>query len=382
MEYKQTELPVETPETPGPPTDLPDPCQGSVDLETSEAIRTPTIPRPRPQGGPASTEVEEVPPEADRVALFSGGVDSLAATLDAMETHGADLVVYLDTNTGLAENLEYCRAVVEEMNWPFYVAESPVEYETICKRYGAPGPDAHSWTYAFLKERQLRHISRTVDRTVKFFSGVSKNESDRRKINVTGEVQYDDVGFWWVSPRWDTTKQDRLDLVEEWGLQINPLYEKIGRSGDCWCLAYGGWDEIYNALLSLSNLDDRDPRLAEHGAWLLNIQTRVQEYRGRIALVRDESPDVINRVNSIRKQQRPHPSRMQVLKQHYPDRYEAVVSRSVREAVRRGKQEPTNYIGHGGVSTKELRAVVAANSTKQATLCGDDCGKRSFYGNE
>lgn len=373
---EQLTLPVGDPETPEPPS-LPDPLESTTELPIDRAVRTPGIERPKPKGGPASTELEEFPEYANEVALFSGGIDSLATTILAMEEQDADIVVYLDTNSGLAENLEYVRSVVESMGWPFYVAESPVELETIFRRYGAFGPSGHAWAYNYLKERQLAEISRTVENTVKYFSGVRRDESEQRKINVTSEVQWETNSWngWWVSLLWDKTKDDARELIDKYGLPVNPLYDKIGRSGDCWCLAYGGWDEIYHSLMSIAEPEGRDPRLARHGAWLLNVQTRVQEYRGRLELVRDEYPDVFVEMNHIRKKQRPHPSRMQVLKQHYRDVYEWAVDHSIRSAVRRAKVEPENWIGHGGAPSRELEAVMSEHDEYQSRLCGEGCGK-------
>lgn len=373
----QIELPIANPETPEP-QNLPEPLRETVDLEIPLAVRTPAIERPKPRGGPAATELESFPTDAKRIALFSGGIDSLAVTILAMERQNADCVVYLDTNTGLAENLEYVRWICEEMGWPLYVAESPVDLVTIYKRYGPFGPEGHAWAYNYLKERQLATLARHIEGTPLLFSGVREDESDRRKVNVTSEVQWETNSWngWWVSLLWDKSKDDAKALIEEYGLPTNPLYEKIGRSGDCWCLAYGGWDEIYSSLLALSDPDGRDPRLAAHGSWLLNVQTRVQEYRGRLELVRDRYPDSFDVMNHIRKQQRPHPSRMQVLKQHFPSIYDEVVGEPIRSAVRRAKREPENWIGHGGVSSAELRGVIAEHDERQARLC-EGCQKES-----
>jgi len=373
----QIELPIARPETPEP-DGLPEPLAETVELETPEAVRTPAIERPTPRGGPAATELKYLPKWAKRIALFSGGIDSLAVTILAMEEQDADCVVYLDTNTGLAENLEYVREICEDMGWPLYVAESPVELVTIYQRYGPFGPQGHAWAYNYLKERQLASISRHINSTPLLFSGVREDESDRRKVNVTAEVQWETNSWngWWVSLLWDKSKDDAKALIDDYDLRTNPLYEKIGRSGDCWCLAYGGWDEIYSSLLALSDPDDRDPRLAEHGSWLLNVQTRVQEYRGRLELVRDRYPDTFDTMNHIRKGQRPHPSRIQVLKQHFPSIYDEVVSESIRTAVRRAKREPENWIGHGGASSAELRKVMAEHDDRQARLC-EGCQKES-----
>lgn len=378
MEITQATLPIAEPEEQDDTTTLPGPCDDTPEIETPDAVRTKAIERPKPRDGPASTEIDTVPKDTTRVALFSGGADSLATTILAMEEHDADFVMYLDTNTGVAENLEYVRDICEQMGWPLYVAQSPVKFVDLCKRYGPPGVDGHTWAYNRLKERQLSKIARHVDGTIKYFSGVRAAESDRRKINVTGEVEWETNktwNGWWVNILWDKSDTECEELIDDYGLDLNPLYDKIGRSGDCWCLAYGGWDEIYGQLLSLDDPDSRDPRLAAHGAWLLNVQTRVQEYRGRLEFVEEEYPDIYETVGEIRKQQVPHPSKMQVMKKHYPDVYDFATEKSIREAVRRAKQSKTNWIGHGGTSSEELREAMTAHDDQQARLCGDDCGK-------
>lgn len=46
---------------------------------------------------------------SQHVALVSGGMDSACAAREAVEEGPADLLVYLDTGTGLDANLEYVR---------------------------------------------------------------------------------------------------------------------------------------------------------------------------------------------------------------------------------------------------------------------------------
>jgi len=74
-------------------------------------------------------------------------------------------------------------------------------------------------------------------------------------------------------------------------------------------------------------------------------------------------------VSEKRKQTHPHPMRLTILKDKYPDVYDEIVSVNVEQAIQRGRLDKTCYIGHGGLSNKDLKELVADADGCQQTLC-------------
>jgi len=237
------------------------------------------------------------------IALFSGGKDSLVSTHYAFEHFPVDFVVYLDTNSGLPENLDYVRYTCDKHNWPLQIHKSPMDLKSFVKKYGFPGPSIHSWAYRYFKERQLEAISREYSQVI-YYSGVRSAESERRSRNVKGK--YKKASSWaWVSPIHDFTKHDCSRYIQDEDLDINPLYETIGRSGDCYCGAYA----------------HRNTELAE-------------------------------------------------LKEYHPEHYSFLVEME-RQAESYDLPKERKSWGWGGLSKKELRALMASNDDEQMMLCAN-----------
>ncbi|MEW3473685.1 hypothetical protein, partial [Pseudomonas aeruginosa] len=70
-----------------------------------------------------------------------------------------------------------------------------------------------------------------------------------------------------------------------------------------------------------------------------------------------------------REETRPYPMKLTVLKEHFRDVYDEIVATPTDEAVLRGRMENTSYIGHGGMSSRELRDLTTSADTSQTTLC-------------
>ena len=343
-----------------------------------DAVRTDEIPKPDPDTDPVDIwEIGRVLDTSgvnsrgkDKGVLFSGGDDSLALTHMAMEQGWADFVIHLNTNSSIPENIDYVREVCEEYQWPIFIISSPMPLDTFAYRYGFPGSSCHTMAFQYFKGRQLGHFYRKRSGDVKLFSGVRKLESDRRMENIEAEVQYEDASEsgnftgWWVSPLIDKTDDWVHEYRERHDLPRNPISQKIHRSGDCQCLAYGNRSE------ELVMIEAEYPEFAE---WLLNVEKRVQEYRGRVYLLEDNYPDVAEHVEDLRERETPYPMKLTVLKQHFPQVYADIVSVTTEDVILRGKMEPTSYIGHGGLSTKELRNLTASADISQKTLC-ETCG--------
>lgn len=359
-------------------TDLID---GHVD---TEFIQTTPISRPQPDtpAPDVELELEDVDPEMDRWVGFSGGNDSLAVTHYAMSNGLAHGVVYCDTGSGLAENLSYVREVCAKHGWPLVVVPPRYCYEFPALRYGFPGPDYHSFWFDYCKGEGWKHLWHQVDGGLKLITGVWKGESDVRMQSVSGVAQQETGNFrgWYVSPFWDAEDGEIDDYLDTHDLVENPCYDNIGRSGDCYCLAYAGREEATVELLSREV--DESEGYPEHYAWLMNAERRVQEYRGRIKLLEDLFPATVRYAREeIRTQgAAPYPLMHEVLRDHFPAHYHWAVDQPSRAAVLRGMQEHTNYLGHGGESTQRLQRAADQADEGQASICDAACNRKSVMG--
>lgn len=340
-----------------------------------EAIRSPKVERPEPDSEPLDIlEMErflEVPNgdgEKDKGVLFSGGDDSLALTHWVMERGYADWVVHLATNTEIPENIDYVREICRKYQYPLIIVSSPQDLETLGCRYGFAGPAAHDVTFNALKGRQLGYLYRRTNGGIKFFSGVRTDESSRRKINISSEVEYAEPSSgnnftgWWVNPLIDKSDQWIKEYRNKHDLPRNPVAQEssLHRSGDCNCLAYGHRDE------ELLALEADYPGVAE---WLKSVEQRVQEYRGRVQYLHKNYPRTAKAMEYIRKETRPNPFILTLLRDYNPNIYEEVVSLTVETAVALGQTAVQNYIGHGGMSSDEMRSLLASKDTSQKSLC-------------
>jgi len=311
--------------------------------------------------------VGDRPPESDenrlRYAMFSGGDDSLSMVHKVMSAGDADAVLYLNTNTGLSENLEYVIDVCRRFGWPLRIETSPVSLVELAMKFQFPGSGYHTVAYAYLKERQLSSIAGEYGGVPEFITGVRKHESDRRMKNVPDEYRSEGKGgrWVWVQPIRDWRDDDVTDYRNNHDLPRNPIAAKIHRSGDCYCGAFAHRDELL--------IDLRAHGFDCHATYLLAVEARVQIYRGRLTEFERRYPDEWTVVDDRRDDYNPKPMRLSIAREMFPDVAAEIEAIPRAEAAAVGKRDERNYWGHAEMASEELRSLVAEHDLGQAELC-------------
>lgn len=209
----------------------------------------------------------------EKIAMWSGGYDSTVLTYYSMEQLGCDCVLHIDTGTGIGENREYVERVCEIFGWPLEIVTPNKTLVEFAKENGFPMAAAHSWIYRYLKEHPLSSFVTDLECSKpEFYTGVRRDESDRRMRNVTAETQEHGTGRWvWKAPLADWTDEEMYEYLLEHGLPRNPVVETIGRSGECFCGAYA---DRFSELLTLKE------HYPNHYEWLMEIEAEVQSVIG------------------------------------------------------------------------------------------------------
>ena len=206
----------------------------------------------------------------NHVALISGGMDSAVAAHVAVTDGPADLLVYLDTGTGLDENREYIEKYADDLGVQLWTLRTHERYEDTVMEHGFPGPAQHQSQYTSLKERQIGRLAtlsggRGNPSDLHLWTGVRSAESERRMEHVEPETE--GPRWVWHAPIHDWTKEDCRDHLEEHDLPRNPLWDTLGRSGDCFCGCFGNPEE---------KLDLRAVGADYHADWLEGLEEDVE----------------------------------------------------------------------------------------------------------
>jgi 3'-phosphoadenosine 5'-phosphosulfate sulfotransferase (PAPS reductase)/FAD synthetase len=208
------------------------------------------------------------------VALCSGGLDSTVATHIAVRWGPADVVVHLDTGTGIDENEEFVRELSRELGVQCWTLSTQHDFEEIVAEHGFPGPSRHGIMYRKLKERQIQRLAARVGGDLHCWTGVRALESDRRMRTVEAEAEHDAGRWYWRAPIHDWTQQDTRDYLERFDLPENPVWDALGRSGECWCGCFASPEEI---------LDAEAAGFEKHAEWLRDLEntTEADDEKGR-----------------------------------------------------------------------------------------------------
>jgi 3'-phosphoadenosine 5'-phosphosulfate sulfotransferase (PAPS reductase)/FAD synthetase len=213
---------------------------------------------------------------AERIMiLLSGGNDSIVFA--HLLRQRADMIVYINTGTGIPATREHVKAVADFWRLPYVEAYPPDSYEDlVCGRVtnengevvfkGFPGPGKHGLMYQRLKERALDNLRRTIcgkrgkTGQLVFLAGMRWGESDRRFRNAE-EIDPDGAVVW-CSPIVGWTEAHMREYRERYrcrldhehadhmlcgpdALPLNEVTVHLHRSGDCNCGAYAQEGEIH-----------------------------------------------------------------------------------------------------------------------------------------
>ncbi len=225
----------------------------NVDLRREIAANEPLLRFLKKAAEELFKAVDEMHPEYDydRVIVpWSGGKDSTAALLLAMEHFGRDLVVpvYVDTGCDLPGIREYIEMVSEKLGVSPHVEYAPIP-EMLA--LGNPWPTRENrWCTRLKIEALYRAVGKLSDKPL-IVVGDRDTESALRLRRAPIRSHN---GFLQVAPlkNWSSAFV-QLYLLSE-GIPLNPLYE-IGfyRLGCIICPAFRSWE-----LMLLSRLSERD----------------------------------------------------------------------------------------------------------------------------
>jgi len=155
-------------------------------------------------------------------------------------------VVYLDTGTGVPENEVFVRDYCDHFDWPLRVMETPESYRERVEEHGFPGPSRHFIMYQRLKERQLCTLAAETDGELHLWTGIRRFESDRRMRHVEPESERGNGRWYWRAPLCNWPDDRPEAYIQQFDLPQNPLWDTLGRSGDCFCGCFGTPEEIFD----------------------------------------------------------------------------------------------------------------------------------------
>lgn len=189
-------------------------------------------------------------PRGNHVALVSGGDESTVAAHAAVRFGPADLLVYLDTRTGAEENRRYVERLADHLEVQLWTLRTSEDYGEKVHEEGFPGPSRHGMFYNSLKERQIDRLAtmcagRGHKSDLHLWTGVRRRESMQRMGRVD---PIEEAERWtWHAPICNWSIDDVRRYRRRFRIPKNPLWDTLGRSGDCFCGCFGSPEELIDA---------------------------------------------------------------------------------------------------------------------------------------
>lgn len=174
------------------------------------------------------------------LCCFSGGADSLVATHlahEELQESGIPVeVLHVDTTVSLPGVEEYVEDVCRRLGWRLVVVRPERSFWELASRWGMATRNRR-WCCYHLKLRPMFEYAASLGkRIVAFVTGLRRSESARRqgmrgvhRRVVKGVIMYT------FSPLLGWDGRQVREYIAEHELPLNPVSEKLGFSGECWC---------------------------------------------------------------------------------------------------------------------------------------------------
>lgn len=187
--------------------------------------------------------IDKYKPETILVG-FTGGSDSLTLLHLMMELGYPFKPFFCNTGIGIEEQWEFIRSHCAKYNLGL-IEQKPTYklYKQIIIQNGFPGPSMHKIIFNDLKMKSITAISKYYDSKTIIVTGVRLSESERRKINISSEIQKQD-GQIWVAPMMNWDDDDKDEYLETRKIERSPVSAKLGMSFECGCGAYATKGEL------------------------------------------------------------------------------------------------------------------------------------------
>ncbi|AZI75912.1 putative phosphoadenosine phoshosulfate reductase [Sulfolobales Beppu rod-shaped virus 1] len=182
--------------------------------------------------------------------FFSGGRDSALTCYIAYKVSKVlnknFRLIHIDTKIAISETKEYVKRYADWLNAELKIVQTQYDYFEFVKKYGYPSVIKNRWCWRFLKQEPLyqfkiEEIKEKINPL--WILGIRRNESLFRlenygKITNTlkrGMIKNLHVVEWLPILYLSGEEVDRL--INKFKIPINPVWKKIGISGECLCLA-------------------------------------------------------------------------------------------------------------------------------------------------
>ena len=182
--------------------------------------------------------------------FLSGGRDSALACYIAYRVTKAlgkkFRLVHIDTGIALKDTQEYVKEYADWLGADLVIVKTPYDYFDMVKKFGYPSVLNNRWCWRLLKQEPLYQfrISELREREEALWVlGIRRNESMFRLENygkltntlTRAKIKNLPVAEW--LPILYLSSKDIDRLLDEFKIPRNPVWAKVGISGECLCLA-------------------------------------------------------------------------------------------------------------------------------------------------
>jgi len=194
----------------------------------------------------------------DRVCVSWSGGRCSTTVLHIVRKYSPNVrVMFTDTGVEYPETVKFVREQAKELELNLTITKPERTFWEIVEKYGFPkprkpmSPDGRDSSIRtpkccyWLKERPMQHFAKESG-TEAFITGMRAGEARIRALSTWRSGQFyfhKRFKVWKYNPiiLWPT--RDVIAYTQEHGVPVNPLYQKLDRSG-CWpCTAFISWQK-------------------------------------------------------------------------------------------------------------------------------------------